>query len=518
MLKLFSSAKNAYDKSNYKECISYCVQILSISPLDTQVWKLCAFALFSLGECKKAIEYLEYSLNLCEDVPSKIVLAEMYRRLNNPQKAIEILCGLKLKDNIDFHFNLARAYSDIGDFLKSIQHYSLVLEISPNDVEAMYNLGNQYIRIKDFTNAINLFQKAFDLGYENAGMQLASIYSKHFEEQKALKIYETISIQELKDPYFYFNYANTLRYALYFEESEEMYLKALSLCNDPIFYLNYAYLLLSLGRYKEGFTYYQKRLLLKNILPIEGLRVIQDIDYERKDVLVYYEQGFGDSLMFSRFLDKLKVKNLQIYIQKPLFRIFSDKYKVNLRYSIDEITPYENAFSLLSLPAILNTSEVSLSAPESKNFQIKKIGIFFSSHPDFIYFEEKSIPVELLLHSLKGFEIYSLQPEGISREICRKFGVKDLSYKIKDFKDTFIELKKLDLLISIDSAIVHLAGMYNIPTIVLLHKRYDWRWGKLGQIYPIKSDWYDSVLGIAQEQNGDWTGVLKILERHLRNV
>lgn len=516
----YSSAQAFYSQSRYQECVACCIQILSSNPSDFKTWKLCAFALYALGEKSKAIEYLRHSLNLCgDDLFSWISLGEMYRKVGEPEKTIQVLSALLPNENANLHFNLARAYSDLKDDSRAIKHYRIVLKINPNDAQALHNLGNHMLALKDFKSALSLFKKSFELGFEDAGINLAYVYGAIFEEKKALEIYKNLAVRHSQDAYFYFNYANTLWATLDFEEAQKMYQKAISLLQVPIFYINYSYLLLSLGHYQEGFKYYQKRLLLPNILPLKINPNCLNRPFEGKSVLVYHEQGFGDSIMFSRFLDQLilKTKEVKIYPQKPLYELFALKWGKRVKQK-SEIGVYESAFSLLSLPAILGTTEIRLEAEQVFFSKIKKIGVFFSSNQNFVYSSDKSIPPERLLKSLKGFDLYSLQPEGIDEGLCKKFGVKDLSFKIKNFKDTLNELKKLDLLVSVDSAIVHLAGTYQIPTIVLLHKKYDWRWGKIGQVWPIKSPWYNSIIGIAQEHSGDWDSVLQILERYLKDV
>ncbi|PAF43221.1 tetratricopeptide repeat protein [Helicobacter sp. 11S02596-1] len=525
----YSSAKNFYSQNRYQECIDCCIQILSYHPSDVKTWQLCAFALYALGQIDKAIEYLEHSLSLYNDdndkndISLQISLGEMYRKAGNPEKAIAILSSCLPSQNPDLHFNLARALSDGKNHAQAIKHYHAVLAINPNDPLAWHNLGNQLLELKDYQKACIAFKKSFEMGNENAGINLAGVYSALFEEKQALGIYESLWVKHSSDPYFCFNTANTLWATLDFDGAKDLYQKAISLLPDPIFYVNYAYLLLSLGEFEAGFRHYQKRLLLPNILPLPIDTALICEDFCDKNVLVYHEQGFGDSLMFARFLDMLtpQVKSLSIYPQKPLHKVFEQQWGKCVKQKQADIPSYERAFSLLSLPAMLGVRAVGLNRLErccQKPKNIKKIGLFFSSNRDFVYFAEKSIPPKLLLKSLKGFDLYSLQPEGIDEGLCKQFGVKDLSHKIKNFDDTLTELKTLDLLVSVDSAIVHLAGMYQIPTIVLLHKKYDWRWGRLGQVYPIKSPWYDSITGIAQERAGDWASVLEILREYLKNV
>lgn len=527
-------ATQAYNNQDYQTCITYCVQILSKNQKDFQTWKLCAFALWEIDEKFKAIEYLEYSLCIFEDdISAWVSLAEMYRKVLEPQKSIEILSNFIPSTSADLYFNLARAYTDLGGISEAIKCYQEVLKISPTDVEAMHNLGNQYLQIKDIHQAKEMFEKASKLGHQNSKINLAFIYCKNFEENKAIQIYKSLNDSQSQNAYFYFNYANALRYSLDFEESKKMYQKAISLTPDPIFFINYAYLLLSLGEYTEGFKHYQKRLMLENILPLgvdknRTLRSYQK-DIEEKNILIYHEQGLGDTLMFSRFIDKAisVAKNVQILVQRELVSIFSDRYVGLVRGKTSQITSYDVALPFPSLPYVLGIEKDPPSISGTSPLQlkkVKKIGVFFTSYSGSDDSIDRSIPPEKLLECLRGFEVYSLQPESNAKNIYKQYDVIDLGSRIIDFNSTLQHLKELDLLITIDSAIAHLAGNYGIATIVLLPKRYDWRWGKLGQdnladgkFCGIQSPWYDRVVGIAQEKSGDWDSVLKIIKKYLND-
>lgn len=522
MKDYFLLAQDAFNSQDYQKCIAYCSEAILADSQDYKSWKLCAFSLYYLNNISKAIEYLEYSIEIFEDNDSKVALAEMYRKNNQAQKAINILLDLLPSKNNDLYFNLARSYTDIKDYSNAIKYYKILLDFTPDDPQTLYNLGNISLEIGDFKRALEYYDKSSKLGFNDANINLAYTYNALYEEKKALKIYANIESIYSADPYFYFNYANSLKNNLEFEAAKKMYQKAIALKDDPIFSLNYSYLLLSLGEYQKGFEIYQKRLLFPNNLPIpDTIPIASNInEIQNKNVLIYFEQGFGDNIMFSRFLEDLKgtIKSMQILVQPSLYEYFYNKYGECVKKNFKEVGLFDIAISMLSLPSLLKLKDIDLK-PIKKPIRkpIRKIGIYFSGNPDFIYAQDKSIKPEILLKTLKDFEIYSLQIEGIDKKLCEEFNVIDLSKKISNFSDTLRELKKLDLLISIDSAILHLAGMEGIDTIALLHKRYDWRWGRLGQI-EFNSKWYPNITCIAQEKANDWKNVMKILKKRLKDV
>ena len=145
-----------------------------------------------------------------------------------------------------------------------------------------------------------------------------------------------------------------------------------------------------------------------------------------------------------------------------------------------------------------------------------KVALNFASNPNFQYAREKSIYPQKLLEALPkdNFAYFSMQYEGIDSDIANEFCIIDLKDCIKDFFDSTTLLMQMDFVISIDSAIAHLSATLGIPTAVLLYKRHDWRWGRLGK--HDSTIWYgNNVHLFIQEELHEWGSVLEDLRNFM---
>ena len=496
---------------------------------------------------------IKVAYSLCEGL--WLNLAEAHRRAGEPKKAVEILkLGLQempdFEKNATWHFNLAKAYVDNEDALSSIEHYKIALELDPNDLGAMFNLANAQVSLSRFPEAIELYQMAYERGFKQAGINLANTYIKIGLFPDALEIFKELQNDFENDAVFYFNYANALNYAnLEFERTKKYYLRAISLDSSNVdFVINYAHFLLKKNQFKEGFMVYEARKGKQDMLPnlpnLYNGGAQNTISFNKKIVLVYYEQGFGDCIMFGRFLCDVanSAKEVIFFVKEPLKKLFSDVFDGNFGEKIMVISNLNDidlaridiSISLLSLPLALGieskesvsknahylayTSEVKKalargSLEESPNDELK-IGVCFSTDSEFLESSLKNTEPKPLFAMLREIfptqEILCLNHAGVEAEICETFSVRDCKQEMSDFYATRQIIENLSVVISIDTALAHLSASMGKNTLVLLNKRYDWRYGN-----GVKSVWYDNVLGFPQSEMGKWEGVLNNLKSYL---
>ena len=344
------------------------------------VWFVCAMSLYYLGDTARAIEYLSYAQNLApRDEPIALNLAELLRLQGEPALAVQILSALLPSKNPDLYYNLACALNLLGEKAHAKSAYQEVLRLSPNDKDAAYNLANLCAQEGDTKQAIALYKRCDTL---QARFNLAHTYTLIDDMPRALALYKSLESsflpcprapQESEEAYnayqdsraeFYFNYANAARYAGHTREAERLYQTSYAITHNSAYVINYAYLLLSVGVFERGFSYYQERLHLPkaamdNSRFFDSPRHIAlenpaDIRERIKDarVLVFYEQGFGDSLMFGRFIDMLQCARKFVFVQESLKSLFALRYEVVDRGFDD----FDYCLSLPSLPYVLGIS------------------------------------------------------------------------------------------------------------------------------------------------------------------
>ncbi len=287
-----------------------------------------------------------------------------------------------------------------------------------------------------------------------------------------------------------------------------------------------AHLLLELGKWKEGFVEYEwrrrrstthlKQYSLPNWRgqPLDGT------------LLVQCEQGLGDSIQFARYLPLIqkRVGKIALVCQPALLELFHYfTPQIQLLSDGESIGGIEAWTPLLSLPRIFETMPDFVPAPipyvplaqkssdEKRNF---KIGIVWRTNKPSITQQRKSVTLQQLLplSEAKGVEWISLQKEMTEEEIQlfrREFSADQCPERLSDFFDTARAIAELDLVITIDSAVAHLAGSIGVKTWAMLSYFCDWRW----LLERSDSPWYPSMTLFRCEQPEELAGWNRMIER-----
>ena len=260
---------------------------------------------------------------------------------------------------------------------------------------------------------------------------------------------------------------------------------------------------------------------------------------EKKTILILSEQGIGDNIQFARYIFWLKEKfdcRIIFYINKKISHLF-DSCPCEIETDINNISRIDFFQHLLSLqyiyfqetnsfkkciPFIQNNKENVLNWKNRfKNFKKPIIAIQWKGNENFLDNQERSIPLRFLEKLIKNedYSFISLQKDDNSTEISlNKFQkyITDFSEQIdlgnKSFEDTIAILKNIDLLISVDTSMTHLASTMEVDTFLLLNSNPDWRWhiqiknnclyNKLKIIRAPKTNYWNNIsLSILEELN-----------------
>lgn len=276
--------------------------------------------------------------------------------------------------------------------------------------------------------------------------------------------------------------------------------------------------LLAGGDLKRGFSAYESRWhtgkqrhLAFKMPPWQGESLAG------KSIYVRHEQGFGDTLQFVRYLPMLEALGARVLFTppSPLARLLAG---FGARPALDE-TPPDFHIPLLSLPhrfgTTLDTIPIGVPyvrPPGDLSVKLKRpagtrlaVGIVWAGDPRHANDRQRSMPASLLLGlaDLPGVALYSLQIG--QRALAVGSPAADLSAELTDFAHTAALLTELDLVVSVDTAIVHLAGAMARRCFVLLPHVADWRWLRDRDDSP----WYPTLRLFRQETPGDWIGVMQ---------
>lgn len=308
---------------------------------------------------------------------------------------------------------------------------------------------------------------------------------------------------------------------------------------------NRSLLLLTLGHFKEGWAEYELRAgIASNAHVPPNLPHLQPgQDLRGKVVLVTCEQGLGDTLQFVRFVVPLMrrgaccVLRVQPELQSLLVTFVGELAGGGDRVRLEsEGTDVADAWCrLCSLPYVLSLVHEEqfdgspyLRVPPAalrtwrervpEGREPVRVGLAHSGNAQHANDRQRSIALARFerVCDLDGVEWHLLQKDlsGDDEPCLQRLGIIDHRSEIRDFSDTAALAARMDLIVSVDTALAHLAGALGLRMLVLVALAPDWRW----QLERVDSPWYASAQLIRQERYGDWTDALHRLESFLRRA
>ena len=470
---------------------------------------------------KKYIEAIEQYRNIMKysGFPINIYknIGLCMKSIGNADLAIKFLKRFEeiSPDKEDVYVYLADlTYTDIKDNRKAIEYYEKALEKNPNNFSIYNMLGHLYStcyqdKYKD--KQIEYLTKAYELAPNNRIVvkNLAYVLGKFDEVQKA----------------------------------DEFYAKLMYLSPTHSDLHAYGAYLVRHQRFAEGFKFLQHRFQKEDLNNVAFPQLLTtkkkkwNIKFDIKDkrILVHFEQGFGDSIMFVRFIDELKkmCKEVSLVVQRQLVDLFKDS-KLGVEIYTEEQIPsinYDYWIPMMDLPIVCETKPSTipkaggyLKVPKAKINAYKKqyindndkikIGICYegtlaSKETD------RDIPLSYLypLMKLPDVEVYSFQVDDLTNQMDRvppDANLIRLGRTFKNWEDTACAMNCMDSMVSTDNGVMNLAGALGIKTFGLFNRIVEWRWFKVeGEDIA----WYKSIKPFQCPTSGEWeTPVSKVME------
>ena len=403
---------------------------------------------------------------------------------------------------------LGVALRDLGQHAQAIESLGQALRLKPGWPVALNNLGNALRSILRYDDAIAAFHLALAGDPGNAG------------------IYE--------------NLGNALRETGRTGEAVAALRRALGLRPDfAEAHWDLGFALLQQGDLAEGFKEYEWRWRLADFPKREFAAPLwQGQDLSGRTLLVHAEQGAGDALQFVRFVGTLARRGAQVIVEcpRPLASVLATAEGVSAVVRKGEpLPPSDYHVPLLSLPLRLGISSVPAQTPylqappEGRSTALPsapagagalKVGLAWQGNPRQKNDRQRSCALEALspLLEVRGATFYSLQmpPAGQAAAASENPGASPspagggadnlipLRGLIQDYGDTARLMEQLDLIITVDTSVAHLAGALGRPVWVLLCFAPCWRW----QLHRTDSPWYPSMRLFRQPAPGDWRTVI----------
>jgi Flp pilus assembly protein TadD len=443
---------------------------------------------------------------------------------------------------ISAHLNLALVLDDLGKRADAEQQLKSVLQLAPENPEAHSCMAGLLKKRGCFEEAAHYYRRAIQLDPNAVAVQVALVGTlvSHDKLEEASEVCERILE---KDP------ANveTLIFLgmVRFRkcrpaEAAELYRKALSLNPaNPDARLNLAMCELLLGDYPAGFKNYEARWRSKLSTAIPRFFTEPRWQGEALDgrtILLYAEQGLGDAIHLIRYAPLVAQRGGRVLVEcpAPLKALFREVPGVSTVAVHGEPLPrFDLQLPFLSLPVVFETTLETIpnkvpylhvpsgticAWPSNPRSELQ-IGLVWSGNPRHANDKTRSIPLAQLapLWAMRGLGFYSLQVGVASRQLAEVEGagtIVDLAPQLTDMAVTAAVIERLHLVISVDTAVAHLAGALGKPVWVLLPVVTDWRW-LMGRG---DSPWYPSMRLFRQKQAGNWSEVVDTLCEQLQHV
>ena len=445
-------AQNLFNEKKYVEAVEVYRELLKYSGYPVNVYKNIGLCMKSMGNADLAIKFLKRFEEISPDKEDVYVyLADI-------------------------------AYSDIKDNIKAIEYYEKALLKNQNNFSIYNMLGHLYStchqdRFKE--KQIEYLTKAYQLAPDNRIVvkNLAYVLGKFHETKLADEYYAKL---------MYLNPTHSDLHA-------------------------YGAYLVHHKRFSEGFKFLQHRFQKEDLNNVSFPQIFSSkkkrwnmkLDIKNKHILVHFEQGFGDSIMFVRFLDELKKRcaKVSLVVQNGLISLFeASKLGVDIYTEADLANiNYDYYIPMMDLPIVCETtpdnipkaegylkvSKTKINAYKKKHINDNeklKIGIAFEGTMA-SKVTDRDIPLEFLypLMQMPEVEVYSFQVDDISRQMDRipvGCNLIRLGKTFSNWEDTACAMNCMDLMVTTDNGVMNLAGALGIKTFGLFYTIVEWRWFK----------------------------------------
>ncbi len=541
--KTLQSAAAYYQAGKVRQAECLCREVLKIEPRNSGALFLSGLICQQSNEFDKAITFYQRALQFDPGLISAYYnLGSVFQEKGQLEEAIAYYQRvLELDPTLADAWNgMGIVFQEKGQLEEAITYYQRALELDPRLADAYYNLGKVFCEKGQLDGAIAHYQKALRLNPNSAEVynNLGFCLQEKWPGDEALTYFQrAIGL----NPHFaeaYYNLALYHHDRNLLDEAVAYYKKAIEYKPDfADAHWNMACALLLAGNFDQGWREYEWRWKLKDHRGHTFSSTLWDgSDISGRTVLLHAEQAFGDTIQFIRYAPLVARRGARVVVQCPK-ELASLLGKVEGVEQVvadgGQLPDFDLQCPLLSLPHVFETTleNIPVEIP-----YITADLLLFRKWRDRLHCDGPGFKVGLvwtgrtkakrergrscslaLFSALAGFDnikFYSLQKgEGSEQAKTPPKDMKLIDYteEIQDFSDSAALIANLDLIISIDTAVAHLAGALGRPVLTLLPFVPDWRW----LLNRDDSPWYPTMRLFRQPSPGDWEAVIRNIEREL---
>lgn len=450
---------------------------------------------------------------------------------NRTQEA-EIVLNQLVKvqtDNLEAHLLLGIISHKNNQFIKAIEHYMRALAIDKDNPETNNNIALSYASLGQFEFALKHIRRAIELKPQNASYHdnrgLIARQSHNWNE--SLEGFSKAIELNPQDPHTWLNMGGLHGDCGNLDKAIECFKKSIALIPDfSPGHVDLAYAYQLQGKWSESWSHYEHRLVCfpqckKVFEKYDAAKMWDGSPIKGKKLVLWCEQGIGDIFHFVRFVENIWNTHdpEEVILEVP--ESCKDLLKNNVAASVVSNWSGECDFhcSLMSLPHILGITELSknpyIRSNKKANLgynQSYKIGICWAGNPQHPYDASRSFNLSRL-KPLQNFgtlfslmkdirkRVYANRPDPVDlTEGSEGMNVVNLQSKINTFEDTAAIIDEMDLIVTADTSVLHLAGAMGKEVFAMIPKHCDWRWEAKGET----TFWYPKVRLFRSKEFGKW--------------
>jgi tetratricopeptide (TPR) repeat protein len=532
------------------EAVELIAKAVAIKPNFPEAYSNLGMALAALGKFDEAVNALSRAITIRPAyAKAHSNLGGVLWALGRPAEAeASYRAAAHLQpESPNAHYNLGATLQNLGRLAQAEVSCRTALRLRPEFSEAHYVLGNTLRDFGRLSEAEASYREALCLrpDYPEALSNLGSTLRDLGRLEGAEASYRQALRLRPDDAEVHSNLGNTLRDLGHPVEAEASYREALRLRPDfPEAQHNLSFALLLTGRFGEGWKQFEWRWKTKRMsgnardfgAPLWSGEAIGD-----RVILLHAEQGFGDTLQFCRYAPLIAAgARTVLEVPTPLMRLLSQLPSVTQIVAQGNSLPaFDLHCPLMSLPRAVNTTLDTipavtpyLAADPAHAAEWRKrlagldglrIGLVWSGGfrlaPGLATIDRRRIALATMapLGEVSGVSFVSLQKGEAAAQAANPpcgMALHDFTADLHDFADTAALIDGLDLVISIDTAVAHLAGALGKPIWLLNRFDADWRW----LLNRDDSPWYPTLRQFRQPSPGDWNSVIRRVRDALQRL
>lgn len=522
--------------------------LLETSPDHAEALQLLAELCFAQGRLQEALDGYDRALRSrprdADSLYNRGVVLNALGRHEDALQSFDAALEMRAHDAAAL-MNRGNALQSLGRFAAALHSFDQVLEVDARNADAHFNRGNALLAMARNHEALESFDRAIALqpNHPNALLNQGNALAALGRHAESLESCHRLLAFDPDRAEAHYNCGNALRALERDAEAVASYERALAL--DPGHadaHWNRAWALLSLGDYERGWPEHEWRWKSPRwVSPPQrssAPRWLGESDPAGRTLLVLSEQGIGDTLMFLRYVPLLALRGARVLLELPrsLERLCAPFRKwAALVFDDEPLPPHELQCPMASLPLEFRTTlqtvpaqipyleaDPALAAAWKATLApasgAMHVGLVWAGNPKQGSESRRGVGLApcLPLFDVPGVRWHSLQVGERGAELARLApgAATDLSAGLTDFAETAAVIANLDLVLSTDTAVAHLAGAMGKPVWILLMFAADWRWLRGRDDSP----WYPGARLFRQANPGDWSGVIGRVKAELAKL